>query len=115
MFGRFLPLTAAMDFAARPAHLDRQPARRFRAARREMTGGADLVTVVVSARDELTVGLAPAPKSVPVEWRISRELVPYEAALASMETRAGAIAEGAPLRLRLARGELAARAVKSSN
>jgi len=51
--------------------------------------------VVVSARDKLRVGLDPAPESVPVEWRISRKLVPYEAALAFMETRADAIAEGA--------------------
>ena len=50
--------------------------------------------MVVSARDELTVGLDPAPESVPVEWRISRELVPYEAAVAAMEARANAIAAG---------------------
>jgi lipoyl(octanoyl) transferase len=55
--------------------------------------------VVVSARNKLRVGLDPAPESVPVEWRISRELVPYEAALAFMETRADAIAEGAACEL----------------
>jgi lipoyl(octanoyl) transferase len=49
---------------------------------------------VVSARDDLRVGLDPAPGSVPVEWRISRGLVPYEAALAFMDARANTIAEG---------------------
>jgi lipoyl(octanoyl) transferase len=50
--------------------------------------------VVVSTRDDLTVGLDPAPGTGPVEWRISQGLVPYEAALAVMEARANAIAAG---------------------
>jgi lipoyl(octanoyl) transferase len=50
--------------------------------------------VVVSARDDVKVGLDPAPGSAPVEWRISQELVPYHAALDLMEARANAIAEG---------------------
>ena len=45
-------------------------------------------------RDELVVGL-PAPHgSAPVEWRVSDEAVPYEAAVAVMEARAAAIAAG---------------------
>jgi len=46
--------------------------------------------VVVSARDDVKVGLDPAPGSAPVECRISQGLVPYEAALALMEARANA-------------------------
>jgi lipoyl(octanoyl) transferase len=88
-----------MDFAGRPAHLDRQPTRRVSSARRGDDWGSGSSHVVVSARDKLRIGLDPAPESVPVEWRISRELVPYEAALAFMETRADAIAEGAACEL----------------
>ena len=36
----------------------------------------------------------PAPGSRPVEWRVERELVGYEAAVATMEERVAAIAEG---------------------
>lgn len=36
----------------------------------------------------------PAPGSPPVEWRVAEGLVGYEAALAAMEARAAAIAEG---------------------
>jgi lipoyl(octanoyl) transferase len=45
------------------------------------------------ARNLVRVGLDRA--SSPVEWRISEGLLPYEAALAAMEARAAAIAEGA--------------------
>ena len=45
-------------------------------------------------RDELTVGLPTPAGSAGVEWRVSDELVPYEAAVAFMETRAAAIAAG---------------------
>ena len=48
--------------------------------------------MVVSARDDVKLGLDPAPGSVPVEWRISPGLVAYEAALALMEARTTAIA-----------------------
>jgi lipoyl(octanoyl) transferase len=49
------------------------------------------------ARDELAVGLRPAPGSPPVEWRIAPGRVPYAAALADMEARAAAVAQdGAP-------------------
>jgi lipoyl(octanoyl) transferase len=50
--------------------------------------------VVVSARDDVRLGLDPAPGSAPVEWRISPGLVAYEAALALMEARTTAIAAG---------------------
>src|SRR5438876_387854 len=45
---------------------------------------------MISTRDDVMVGLDRA--SSPVEWRISEGLVPYETALALMETRAAAIA-----------------------
>src|SRR5262244_3422749 len=47
---------------------------------------------MISARDDVMVGLDRA--SSPVEWRISEGLVAYETALALMETRAAAIADG---------------------
>src|SRR5262249_38994120 len=47
---------------------------------------------MISARDDVMVGLDPG--STPVEWRISEGLVAYEAALAVMEARAAAIADG---------------------
>ena len=50
--------------------------------------------MVVSARDDVRVGLDPAPGSAPVEWRISNRLVAYKTALAVMEARASAIAAG---------------------
>ena len=48
--------------------------------------------MMISARDDVMVGLDRA--SSPVEWRISEGLVAYEAALAVMEARAAAIADG---------------------
>jgi lipoyl(octanoyl) transferase len=45
-------------------------------------------------RNELTVGLMPAPGLAPVEWRLAERLVPYEHALALMDERALAIAAG---------------------
>jgi len=48
---------------------------------------------VVKTRDELPVGLQSADGR-PVEWRIEPGLVPYEAAVATMEARADAIASG---------------------
>jgi len=47
---------------------------------------------VVNARNDLTIGLPRGP--VPVEWRISRGLVDYAAALAVMDARAAAVADG---------------------
>jgi lipoyl(octanoyl) transferase len=50
---------------------------------------------VVNARNDLNFGL-PAPLgNLPVEWRISDAPVPYDAAVAAMESRAAAIAAGA--------------------
>src|SRR6266516_2361646 len=49
-------------------------------------------SAVISARNDVMVGLDPG--STPVEWRISEGLVAYEAALALMEARAAAIADG---------------------
>jgi lipoyl(octanoyl) transferase len=49
---------------------------------------------VVNARNELTVGLPPPAGSAPVEWRIDDMPVSYEAAVAAMEARAAAIADG---------------------
>jgi lipoyl(octanoyl) transferase len=48
---------------------------------------------VVNARNELAVGLA-AVGLAPAEWRVSEGLVGYEQAVAAMEARAAAIAEG---------------------
>lgn len=48
----------------------------------------------VNARAAPTGGFLPAPGSPPVEWVIAESLTPYEAALAEMEARAAAIAEG---------------------
>jgi lipoyl(octanoyl) transferase len=50
---------------------------------------------VTSARDHLTIGLSPLPGSPPVEWRTGAGLVAYETALAVMDARAAAIADGA--------------------
>src|SRR5499427_6431638 len=47
---------------------------------------------MISARNDMIVGLDPG--STPVEWRISEGLVAYEGALALMEARAAAIADG---------------------
>jgi len=45
-------------------------------------------------RNELTVGLKAPSGSVPVEWRVSEALVPYQQAVAHMQARAAAIAGG---------------------
>jgi lipoyl(octanoyl) transferase len=49
---------------------------------------------VVNVRDELTLGFPAAPGMVPVEWCVSDNQVAYEAAVATMEARAAAIAAG---------------------
>ena len=48
---------------------------------------------MVNARDDLAFLQAPAGMG-PVEWRVSDALVPYDTALAVMEARAAAIAQG---------------------
>lgn len=50
---------------------------------------------MVNARNDLLIGLKSGPKSPPAEWRVSTGLVPYEAAVATMESRAAAILAGA--------------------
>lgn len=45
-------------------------------------------------RSDLGLGIAPAPGTAPVEWRVSDSPVAYEAAVAEMEARARAIAAG---------------------
>ena len=47
---------------------------------------------VVNTRDDLTIGLLPAPGAPPVEWLVSDEPVAYDRALAAMTARAEAIA-----------------------
>jgi lipoyl(octanoyl) transferase len=47
---------------------------------------------VVNARDELEFGLKPG--AFPVEWRVTEGLTPYETALAVMDDRVAAIANG---------------------
>jgi lipoyl(octanoyl) transferase len=49
---------------------------------------------VISARDHVTIGLTAPPGIAAVEWRIDHGLLPYEAALAAMDARAAAIADG---------------------
>lgn len=49
---------------------------------------------MVNNRAELDLGLAPPPGSTPVEWRIARAPVAYPDAVATMEARAAAIADG---------------------
>jgi len=48
---------------------------------------------VVNVRDQLAAGL-PAQGLAPAEWRVTDAHVPYDEALATMETRAAAIAGG---------------------
>jgi len=49
---------------------------------------------VVNARSDIVVGLEPPPGFRPVAWRVSDSRVPYEAALAAMQVRAAAVADG---------------------
>ena len=49
---------------------------------------------MVNARDDLATDVRPAPGLAPVEWRVSEALVPYATALAVMEERVAAIADG---------------------
>jgi lipoyl(octanoyl) transferase len=49
---------------------------------------------VVNTRSEHAFGLAAVPGAAPVEWRRGERLIPYEEALAVMEARAAAIADG---------------------
>src|SRR6185436_2320103 len=51
-------------------------------------------TYIGTMRDQVAIGLHPARETIPPEWRISDELVPYKTALAAMDERAVAIADG---------------------
>lgn len=48
--------------------------------------------IFVQTRDDLIENFLPLPGSGPVEWRISTDLVPYDRAVAEMESRADRIA-----------------------
>jgi lipoyl(octanoyl) transferase len=48
----------------------------------------------MDSRAELAFGLEPAQPVAPAEWRVTDARVPYEEALAAMEARAAAIADG---------------------
>jgi lipoyl(octanoyl) transferase len=52
------------------------------------------VTGVISTRDHVTIGLEAPPGTAPVEWRIDDGPLPYQTALATMDARAAAIADG---------------------
>jgi lipoyl(octanoyl) transferase len=49
---------------------------------------------MVNARGTLDLGLTTPAGLRPVEWRVSTSFVPYEAALADMDARAAAVADG---------------------
>jgi lipoyl(octanoyl) transferase len=49
---------------------------------------------MISTREHVTVGLQAPPGSAPVEWRIDRGPLPYATALATMDARAAAVADG---------------------
>jgi lipoyl(octanoyl) transferase len=49
---------------------------------------------MVNARDELAIGMPAPAASAPVEWRLGTGLIPYAEAVAFMQARAAAIAEG---------------------
>jgi lipoyl(octanoyl) transferase len=49
---------------------------------------------MINPRETLTLGLPARPGMAPVEWRISDSPVPYDSAVAAMDERARAIAEG---------------------
>jgi lipoyl(octanoyl) transferase len=49
---------------------------------------------VISTREHVTVGLKARPGIAPVEWRIDHSPLPYATALATMDARAAAVADG---------------------
>jgi len=49
---------------------------------------------VLKTRDDLILRLGRAPLPSPIQWRISDGLTPYQDALAAMEARAAAVADG---------------------
>ena len=49
---------------------------------------------MISARDHVAIGLKAPPGTAPVEWRVDGGPLPYETALATMDARAAAVADG---------------------
>ena len=49
---------------------------------------------MISTRDHVTIGLGAPAGIAPAEWRIDEGPLPYETALATMEARAAAVADG---------------------
>jgi lipoyl(octanoyl) transferase len=49
---------------------------------------------MISTRDHVTIGLNGPAGTPPAKWRIDEGLLPYETALATMEARAAAVADG---------------------
>jgi lipoyl(octanoyl) transferase len=49
---------------------------------------------VISTREHVTIGLKAPPGTAAVEWRVDHGSLPYETALATMDARAAAIADG---------------------
>jgi lipoyl(octanoyl) transferase len=49
---------------------------------------------MISTREHATIGLEAPPGTAPVEWRIDCGPLPYETALATMDARAAAVADG---------------------
>ena len=49
---------------------------------------------MISTRDHVTIGLKGPAGTPPAEWRIDEGPLPYETALATMEARAAAVADG---------------------
>ncbi len=59
-----------------------------------MLAGGGLAAMLAKAGRAAHLGAMIAPEIAPVEWHVSPGLTPYDAALAEMEARAAAIAEG---------------------
>jgi lipoyl(octanoyl) transferase len=49
---------------------------------------------VVNVRNDMTLGVLPAPGARPVAWQVGDGVIAYDAALAAMKARAAAIARG---------------------
>ena len=49
---------------------------------------------MINARADLDFGLVPDRPAGPVEWSLGKGLIPYDFAVAAMETRAAAVAAG---------------------
>jgi lipoyl(octanoyl) transferase len=65
-----------------------------RHVRSTVSGGWKEGHRVISGREDVTIGLKAPPGTAPVEWRIDGGPLPYETALATMDARAAAVADG---------------------